>query len=183
MRVYSLGQEDPPEVGMETHSSVLAWRTPWTEEPGGSQCIGLQRVKPDWATNTHTHTNTQKQPRKWQKCISRNGKTFLALNVSPLLQYEHLNNYPKSYSNYITDPFSWTLYDLTTQRLETLVFADSFPSSDSLNMRLSKHWELVMGRAAWRAAVHGVAKSRTRLCDWTDYFSNFFPFRLLQSIE
>ena len=47
MRVYSLGQEDPPEVGMETHSSVLAWRTPWTEEPGGSQCIGLQRVRHD----------------------------------------------------------------------------------------------------------------------------------------
>ena len=34
-RVQSLGQEDPLEKGMATHSSVLAWRTPWTEEPGG----------------------------------------------------------------------------------------------------------------------------------------------------
>ena len=37
MRVPSLGQEDPLEEGMATHSSVLAWRIPWTEEPGGLQ--------------------------------------------------------------------------------------------------------------------------------------------------
>ena len=44
MRVQSLGQEDPLEKGMATHSSILAWRIPWTEEPGGLQSIGLQRV-------------------------------------------------------------------------------------------------------------------------------------------
>ena len=43
-RVRSLGGEDLLEKGMETHSSVLAWRTPWTEEPGGLQAMGLQRV-------------------------------------------------------------------------------------------------------------------------------------------
>ena len=41
MRVLSLGQEDPLEEGMATHSSILAWRIPWTEEPGGLQSIGL----------------------------------------------------------------------------------------------------------------------------------------------
>ena len=40
--VWSLGQEDPLEKGMATHSSILAWETPWTEEPGGLQSIGLQ---------------------------------------------------------------------------------------------------------------------------------------------
>ena len=40
--VGSLGQEDPLEEGLATHSSVLAWRIPWTEEPGGQQSIGLQ---------------------------------------------------------------------------------------------------------------------------------------------
>ena len=40
----SLGQEDPLEEGMVTHSSILAWRIPWTEEPGGLQSTGLQRV-------------------------------------------------------------------------------------------------------------------------------------------
>ena len=43
MWVQSLGQEDPPEEGMATHSIILAWRTPWTEEPGGLQSMGLQK--------------------------------------------------------------------------------------------------------------------------------------------
>ena len=50
--IRSLSQEDPLEKGMVTHSSILAWRTPWTEEPGGLQSMGLQRAGHDWATNT-----------------------------------------------------------------------------------------------------------------------------------
>ena len=42
--VQSLGREDPLEKGMATHSSILAWRIPWTEEPAGLQSIGWQRV-------------------------------------------------------------------------------------------------------------------------------------------
>ena len=45
--VPSLGREDPLEKGMATHSSILAWRSPWTEEPGGLQSIGSQRVGHD----------------------------------------------------------------------------------------------------------------------------------------
>ena len=45
--VRSLSQEDPLEKGMATHSSILAWRIPWTEEPGGLQSTGLQRVGHD----------------------------------------------------------------------------------------------------------------------------------------
>ena len=41
-QVQFLGQEDPMEKGMATHSSILAWRIPWTEEPGGLQSLGLQ---------------------------------------------------------------------------------------------------------------------------------------------
>ena len=44
MQVGSLGQEDPLEEGMATHSSLLAWRIPWTEEPGQLQSIGSHRV-------------------------------------------------------------------------------------------------------------------------------------------
>ena len=44
MRVRSLSLEDPLEEGMATHSSILAWRITWTEEPGRLQCIGSQRV-------------------------------------------------------------------------------------------------------------------------------------------
>ena len=42
--VLSLGQEDPLEKGMVTHSGILAWKIPWTEEPGGLLSMGLQRV-------------------------------------------------------------------------------------------------------------------------------------------
>ena len=45
--VQSLGQEDPLEKGMITHSSILAWRIPWTEETGGLQSMGSQRVGHD----------------------------------------------------------------------------------------------------------------------------------------
>ena len=45
--VLSLGREDPLGESMATHCSVLAWRIPWTEKPGGLQCLGLQRVGHD----------------------------------------------------------------------------------------------------------------------------------------
>ena len=45
--VQSLGQEDPLEKEMKTHSNILAWRIPWTEEPGGLQSMGFQRVGHD----------------------------------------------------------------------------------------------------------------------------------------
>ena len=50
--VHFLGWEDPLENGMATHSSILAWRIPWTEEPGGLQSLGSQSVGHDWETNT-----------------------------------------------------------------------------------------------------------------------------------
>ena len=52
--VQSLGHEDPLEKGMATHCSILAWRIPWTEEPGGLQSMGSQKVGQDFATNTFT---------------------------------------------------------------------------------------------------------------------------------
>ena len=47
MWVQSLGWEDPLEEGMAAHPSILAWRTPWTGEPGGLQLIGLRGVRHD----------------------------------------------------------------------------------------------------------------------------------------
>ena len=54
MRVRSLGQDDPLEEEMATHSSILVWRIPWTEEPGGLQSMGSQKVRQDLMTE-HTH--------------------------------------------------------------------------------------------------------------------------------
>ena len=52
-QVWFLGQEDPLEKGMVTHSSIFAWRISRTEKPGRLKSMGLQRVKHDWAANTH----------------------------------------------------------------------------------------------------------------------------------
>ena len=54
-RVLSLGEEDPLEEGMATHSSILAWKIPWTEDPGRLQFIGLQRVGHDSSDLAHMH--------------------------------------------------------------------------------------------------------------------------------
>ena len=66
-QVQSLGWEDALEKEMATHSSILAWRISWTEEPGRLQSMGLQRVRHDLTTkennilhtDTHTHKYTQ----------------------------------------------------------------------------------------------------------------------------
>ena len=56
-RVWSLDQEDPLEKGMAAHSSVLAWRIPWTEEVGGLQSMGSQTARYDWVVDTvRSHT-------------------------------------------------------------------------------------------------------------------------------
>ena len=59
-QVQPLGREDPLEEGMATHSIILAYEIPWTEEPGGLQYMGLQGVKHGLATDhtrAHTHTH------------------------------------------------------------------------------------------------------------------------------
>ena len=58
MQVQSLGWEDPLEKDVAIHSSILAWRIPWTEEPGGLQSIGSQRVRHDWSNLAHIRTQT-----------------------------------------------------------------------------------------------------------------------------
>ena len=52
--VQTLGQKDFLEKGMASHSSILAWRIPWTEQPDWLQSMRSQRVGHDWATNTFT---------------------------------------------------------------------------------------------------------------------------------
>ena len=68
-RVWSQGWEDPLEKEMATHSSILAWKIPWTEEPGGLQSMGSQRVRHDWVTNTFTFWyKGEEQGWEWQAC-------------------------------------------------------------------------------------------------------------------
>ena len=64
MWVQSLGREDPLEEEMAPHSSILSWKSPWAEDPGGLQSMGVQRVKHNWA---HAHKEEKKRPKKSQQ--------------------------------------------------------------------------------------------------------------------
>ena len=55
MQIQSLGREDPLEKGTATHSSILSWKIPWTEEPGQLQSIESQRVRHNWSNLAHMH--------------------------------------------------------------------------------------------------------------------------------
>ena len=75
MWVLSLDQEDPLVMGMATHSSILAWQIPWTEEPGGLQSIASHRVGHDWDDLAHMHKNwlalgwvVSLQPERFLRC-------------------------------------------------------------------------------------------------------------------
>ena len=60
-QVQSLGWEDPLEKEMATHSNILSWRNPWTEEPGGLQSMRSQRVRHDLATQQQQHGVVRKR--------------------------------------------------------------------------------------------------------------------------
>ena len=89
-RVWSLGWEDPLEESMATHSSILAWRIPQTEGPGGLLSTGSQRVGHDWATKrTHTQITNMSYTlyvvnTRMRRTQSYTGSTLLSLHVGRL---------------------------------------------------------------------------------------------------
>ena len=74
------------EKGMATHSSILAWRLPWTEELGGLCSMGSERVRHDWVTFTFTLYTHMKKPVQKDTCIS--------MFISVLVTVENIRNYP-----------------------------------------------------------------------------------------
>ena len=106
-QVQSLGQKDPLEKRLATHSSILAWRIPQTEEPGRLPFKRLQRVRHDWVAKTHTHTHTHTHT---EKCVPQklanatNSPCFLSreLIVKHCPAYQHsglsLSLFPMSFS-------------------------------------------------------------------------------------
>ena len=64
------GWEDPLEENMATHTSILVWEIPWTEEPGVLQSKGSQRIGHNWATK-HTHIRTQEQEEALLACFKQ----------------------------------------------------------------------------------------------------------------
>ena len=75
-KVQSLGGKDPLEEGMATHASTLDWEIPWTEEPGGLQSMGLQRVGHDLATEQQLSNGSHVWERWGRWCMTKEGTAF-----------------------------------------------------------------------------------------------------------
>ena len=141
--VWSLGQEDPLEKGMATHSSILPWRIPWTGEAGRLQPMGSQSIGHNWAANTHASL----------RCLSECRSSFI---LGPFFQYGR------------DFPVAQTVKNLPV-RQETRVRSLGWevPLEEGMAIHSLEHscLENPVDREAWRATVCGVAKSRTRLSD------------------
>ena len=153
MQIQSLGGEEPPEEGMAIHSSILAWRIPWTEKSGGLHSTGSQRVEHDWSDLTAAAVYKGEE----------NGNS---------LQYSCLEN--------SMDGGAWlaTVHGVAKSRtrLSNFTFFLSIVSfgGGNGNPLQCSCLENPMDGGAWWATVYGVAKSQTRLSDFSFFFSFLF---------
>ena len=137
-QVLPLGQEDPLAEDRETHSSILAWRIPWTEEPGGLQSIGLPRVRHDWSNLSRT-LGFLWQPTPVLLPGKSHGRRSL-VGCSP-----------------------WDLEEWDTTEWLDFHFSLSCFVEGNGNPLQCSCLENPRDGAAWWAAIYGVAQSRTRL--------------------
>ena len=131
---------------MAIHSTIPAWKIPWTEEPGGLQSTGSQRVRHDWVTNTFTFHSLEGQILK--------------------LKHQHFGQLMRR--------ADWLKKILMLGKIEgkrrrgRQRMRRLNGITDLMNVSSSKLWVMAKDREAWRAAVHGVTKSRTGLfSNWT----------------
>ena len=186
-QVPSLGWEDPLEKEMATHSSTLAWKIPWTEEPGRLRSMGLQRVGQDSVTSLlvslSRHIITKLRFLSRQPDVISIQLWSLGMNSLQLashLQTFHMTHPSLALPSDLRAP-PWVFpYSKSTHGLDSRLastFFRALPSTSQLLpvSLLSLYWFLPLGlwqptpvfllgdprdRGAWRATVHGVAKSQ-----------------------
>ena len=153
MSVRSLVQEDPLKREMETPSGILVWKTPWTEEPGGLQSMGSQRVRHHWGTeharvraHTHTHTHTE-QPDHHCIIYALLLLLFSCWVVSYSLHPHELKHFRLLYSPLSLGicsnscPLSWWCYlTVSSSATHFSICLQSFPVSGSFPMSRLFTW-------------------------------------------
>ena len=139
----SLCWEDPLEKGMVTHSSILAWRIPRTEEPGALQSMGLQRDGQDWATNIFTFgTLFVCVYSVSQSCRTLCDPTGLACQASLSMGFPR-----QEYWNELPFPTPGDLPDPGIEPMSPVLQADSSPLNHQGSPRLYLELYLVTGNS------------------------------------
>ena len=123
-RIRSLGREDPLEKEMATHSSILAWKIPWTEEPGRLQSMGSQGVGHNWAASLH-----------FKPCQSL--CDFLDCTMPGSFVFHYLLEFPQIHVHWVSDVILQSHPLLLPSVFPT---SGSFPMSWLFHIRWPKYW-------------------------------------------
>ena len=121
--VQSLGQEDPLEKGMATHSSILAWRIPWTEQSGRLWSMESQRVGHNWSALAHKcspYISTR------QKCLMHSSSLILSFHRMNSGEYLLIQDHCcLSFWGHMNEPYKWglVLQSFYSQQLEIILSA------------------------------------------------------------
>ena len=145
MLVGSLGQEDPLEEGMATHSSVLAWRIPRTEETGELQSVGSQWVGHDWSNWVHAHMYVFI---RYYELLKTQSPGFKFAPLIPLTRVRPCSPWADRTLRSLQGPASWTFTSRFVQFALTPSYLPAWPliihvMRDSSSVKAGKSWGFI----------------------------------------